>query len=252
MLALNSIHPSVGLDGFLEIIVTYIMRKMIAPFLFYFLRKIGYPKHLLKYKDYESIQKNRFCSFESENKLWVKGQIKSINKLFKNVSKRSVILDIACGDGSGLKHFKKLGFNKVVGVEFNHVKAAEASKVGYKVYENDMHDLRIFNNHTFDYIYSSHTLEHAFDLKKATKELFRILKKDGQLIVILPYPDREFYTIKAHPAKFDLGLDKEDKGKSVVKYFENNGFVVKQKAIEYYRQPEIQLILLRKKSRPSE
>jgi len=107
MLALNSIHPSVGLDGFLEIIVTYIMRKMIAPFLFYFLRKIGYPKHLLKYKDYESIQKNRFCSFESENKLWVKGQIKSINKLFKNVSKRSVILDIACGDGSGLKHFKK-------------------------------------------------------------------------------------------------------------------------------------------------
>ena len=78
------------------------------------------------------------------------------------------------------------------------------------------------------------------------------MKKDGQLIVILPYPDREFYTIKAHPAKFDLGLDKEDKGKSVVKYFENNGFVVKQKAIEYYRQPEIQLILLRKKSRPSE
>jgi SAM-dependent methyltransferase len=219
------------------------MREYFSPLLHSLLRKTKYPNHLLSYKKYQSLQKETFYSLESKNKLWVKGQVRFIKKYFIKIPKTASILDIACGDGSGLKQFKKLGFKNVVGVEFNHPKAIRAKMVGYKIFEDDMHDLKSLNTNSFDCIYSSHTLEHAYNLKKAVKELVRILKRDGKLFVILPYPDRKLYTIKAHPAKIELGLDIQDKGKAVEKFFKENGFKVEEKTFDTYRDPEMWLTL---------
>lgn len=193
------------------------------------------------YKDYVKKQKCDGCSLESDNFLWRNGQIRFIKKMFGKLDRDKKLLDIACGDGVGLRQFKKMNFKNVVGVEFNAVKAKLAKKIGYKVCKCDMHDLRKLNGTTFDVIYSSHTLEHAYDIRKVLKEFGRFLKSDGLLVVVLPYPDMHDFNREIHVAKYMIGLDKDDDGKSVVRFFKKNGFLVKRKTYDYYREPEIWL-----------
>ena len=52
-----------------------------------------------------------------------------------------------------------------------------------------MHDLSCFTDRSFDIVYSSHTIEHAYHPRRVVKELTRVLRSDGELIVVLPYPD---------------------------------------------------------------
>ncbi|MFA6532949.1 MAG: class I SAM-dependent methyltransferase [Patescibacteria group bacterium] len=210
--------------------------------------KIFNKKRLSKYSDivknyeeYTSLQKKTFCSFESQNELWSKGQERYVKNNFGKTNRNVSILDIACGDGVGLREFKKLRFKNVIGVEFNHQKAILAKKIGYKVYECDMHDLTIFKDGKFDIIYSSHTIEHSYYPKKVITELLRILKPNGKLYVVLPYPDDQKFNIKAHGAKFELGTHKNDYGKSVIVYFKKIGFSLIKKSFDSFREPEIWL-----------
>lgn len=199
------------------------------------------------YKEYTKLQKETFCSFESQNELWSKGQERYITKNFGRINRSEVILDIACGDGVGLREFKKLGFVNLIGVEFNHEKVKIAKKSGYPIYEHDMHDLSIFKNSMFDVIYSSHTIEHSYYPKKALLELLRILKPNGKLYVVLPYPDNQKFNIKAHGAKFELGTHKRDDGRSIVDYFEKLGYSLIKKSYDSFREPEIWLEFIKRR-----
>lgn len=46
-----------------------------------------------------------------------------------------------------------------------------------------------FPNQSQDYVYSSHTLEHIQDYKSTIQEWFRVLKKSGFLVIIVPHRD---------------------------------------------------------------
>ena len=50
----------------------------------------------------------------------------------------------------------------------------------------DITDMHIYQNEAFDIILCSHVLEHVKEDQKAMSELFRILKPNGQLIVLSP------------------------------------------------------------------
>jgi len=47
----------------------------------------------------------------------------------------------------------------------------------------------LFKSDVFDYVYSSHCLEHIVDTKAALKEWRRVLKQGGKLILYLPHKD---------------------------------------------------------------
>lgn len=53
----------------------------------------------------------------------------------------------------------------------------------------DITDIK-YDDATFDYIYCSHVLEHVLDDKKAMREFYRVLKKDGWAILLVPVEDR--------------------------------------------------------------
>lgn len=55
----------------------------------------------------------------------------------------------------------------------------------------DACDIAIFQSGTFDYVFSSHTIEHIPDFKKALKEWWRLVKDGGYLL--LYYPHKNFY-----------------------------------------------------------
>ena len=44
-----------------------------------------------------------------------------------------------------------------------------------------------FKNNEFDEILCNHVLEHVSDIEKAMRELYRILKPNGRLMIIVPY-----------------------------------------------------------------
>ena len=187
------------------------------------------------------LQTGKYCSLETDNERWREGQRRAVTRLFNGVSRKRRILDIACGDGVGLKCFRELGFTEVTGVEFNKTKADMARKHGYEVHELDMHDLSQFDDLSFDVVYSSHTLEHAYELAKVIEELHRVLTNDGELHVILPFPDPGVHNMEAHSAKHVLGTEIDDRGEKVVAFFEQRGFQLVEKQFDDFREPEIWL-----------
>jgi len=50
----------------------------------------------------------------------------------------------------------------------------------------------IFGNESFDYIVTSHVLEHVWDLLGCFEEMHRILKPCGRMVHILPHRERTF------------------------------------------------------------
>jgi predicted SAM-dependent methyltransferase len=50
----------------------------------------------------------------------------------------------------------------------------------------DIQDMKIYQDNSFDYIHCSHVIEHVNDDKKATKELYRILKSGGKGLIMVP------------------------------------------------------------------
>lgn len=53
-------------------------------------------------------------------------------------------------------------------------------------------DLRLFENESYDFVLSSHALEHMADPIKALHEWKRVLKKGGVLLLCLPDKDKTF------------------------------------------------------------
>lgn len=193
------------------------------------------------YSEYQRAQVETFGGFESDIPHWAAGQERFIKAWMADLPKDAVILDVACGDGVGLRTFHKLGFKNVVGVEFSPKKADRARLSGFPVHEFDMHDMRPFPSGHFDFIYSSHSLEHAWHPGEVLSEFRRILKPSGQVILVLPYPD--VGELEKHCAKQIMGSDLNDDGATLATYFKANGFRVVKKAYDSFREVEIWMVL---------
>ena len=109
--------------------------------------------------------------------------------LFKTVlkylkpKKKEKILDLGCGRGFYVKAMEKYT-DEIVGVDINREAVKKA--VSQKVIYGDATNLN-FNSNTFDKIYSLHTIEHIPDLKKFLKEVSRILKAEGIIVLVYPW-----------------------------------------------------------------
>ena len=145
-----------------------------------------------------------------------------IGDKFSQLDRNKVILDCACGGGAEIDQLKRMGFKYVVGVELHPKFIRTAKTVADGVVKCDMHSL-CFKDTSFDIVYSFHTIEHAYDPAKLLQEFWRTLKPEGRLFVILPYPDGG-HEDDFHVAKYELGTNILDQGKSVIKFFEENGF----------------------------
>lgn len=60
---------------------------------------------------------------------------------------------------------------------------------GWDVEDGDAHDLAGIADETFDFVYSSHVLEHLTDPARAIRNWWRVLKPGGYLILYLPERD---------------------------------------------------------------
>ncbi|MGV8150738.1 MAG: class I SAM-dependent methyltransferase [Candidatus Woesearchaeota archaeon] len=94
------------------------------------------------------------------------------------------ILDVGCGSGAFLYKMKKLGM-KTYGVEPSLEGCKTAKKMGLDVRVGSVEDQNFPSNY-FDVITLNHVYEHVNDPRKTLRELKRILKKGGILIMAFP------------------------------------------------------------------
>ena len=120
-----------------------------------------------------------------------------ISKIPKGVNS---ILDVGCGKGWVAKEFLPKG-KTVVSLDISVTNPS----IVKKLYPNPKHFAITadsfhlpFNNESFDCVIASEIIEHVFDPEGFVKELFRVVKKGGSLIITTPYKEKIVYYLCIH------------------------------------------------------
>lgn len=114
-----------------------------------------------------------------------------INKfIHKNNFKN--ILELGCGQGSNLAYLSyKNPDIKLKGIDLFPSTNMIKKQKNVQVITGDYHDLSVIPNNSVELIYAIETLCYAEDIKKVLQEAYRILCKDGILIVFDAYRKKE-------------------------------------------------------------
>jgi ubiquinone/menaquinone biosynthesis C-methylase UbiE len=110
--------------------------------------------------------------------------------------KNKFILDCGCGSGNYLLFFMNYSEN-VFGIEYSGEKVEKYKSGGISgdnIVQGNIEDMP-FENQKFDLVFLNEVLEHISNQEKALKEIYRVLKKDGIMVVITP---NRFYPFETH------------------------------------------------------
>jgi len=117
------------------------------------------------------------------------------------------ILELGCGNGITTNFIvKKFPKARIVALDYDadQIEIAQKKKLNnVEFIVGDASDLK-FKDGTFDMVIESLAFHHVKDYKKAIKETYRVLRKDGQFIVFdiatrsIPF----FHWIEKHPTYF--------------------------------------------------
>jgi len=104
--------------------------------------------------------------------------------LSERIGKKGKILDIGAGDGFFLEMVRGLGW-EVAGVELESGAAVFASQRGLSVFGGELVEAK-YKDNSFDVVHLSHVLEHTTDPRATIREVQRILKPGGKIIIKVP------------------------------------------------------------------
>ena len=156
-------------------------------------------------EDYEAITRNIKGGLTDRKNWYVSDQIRSVDEghYRHHIKKRIVyleemferlnlqqpkILDAGCGDGANLRHLLRINGATVYGSDYNFLRLTRAKKLfGASAYlflgsllENNIKD------NFLDLVFCSHVLEHIQDDLTVLRNLHRVLKPGGTLILGVP------------------------------------------------------------------
>jgi ubiquinone/menaquinone biosynthesis C-methylase UbiE len=158
------------------------------------LNKLNYIDHYKKDAiEFDYFEENRGATAHDERRV----HEYVISKVPKDICK---ILDVGCGKGWVAKHYLPKG----VKVHSLDVSTSNPAKVK-ELYPSDDHKgiaadsfLLPFYDNSFDIVVASEIIEHVIDPAEFVKELFRVVKKGGKLLVTTPYKEKLIYYLCVH------------------------------------------------------
>lgn len=130
------------------------------------------------------IEKAAWCGEPSY--VWRDGQQRRLDMIIKNTRKRihGKILDNGCGVGMYVEHLTPFG-GKVFGLEYDFERGVEAGSRSKRILNAANESLPLPSN-TFDLILSHEVLEHVQDDSQAVREMIRVLKPGGRVVIFVP------------------------------------------------------------------
>ncbi len=128
-----------------------------------------------------------------KRKKWVEAAIAEWSALRRSQS--SVGLDLGCGDGANF-HWLESYFTQLYGSDYNLQRLLRAAKLGTnaRLFMADICNYPAEDD-SFDVIYFNHVLEHIPDDLTALREVRRILKPEGLLIIGVPNEGAAFWQL---------------------------------------------------------
>lgn len=127
-----------------------------------------------RYKDKD------YCAIHLEEQLMF-----SMLKRYAKNKEKIRVLDIGCGSGLITKKIQDLGFD-VEGLDFSEEAVKKTRSNGIDAEICDLDEGISKNDNEFDVVWAGDIIEHVFDPINLIKEINRILKKDGILILGIP------------------------------------------------------------------
>lgn len=123
------------------------------------------------------------------------------NSIKKYIPQKSSFLDVGCGSGDNLKRARIEFDCNVTGID------PTPGKHGVGRFYSDKNQPNIikgnaeslsFEQNSFDVVFCSHVLEHVFDQQKSLKEISRVLKEEGIVIIGMPTSSMAIISIISH------------------------------------------------------
>lgn len=205
----------------------------------------SFPKITPDYSKYLNDQSVYYRSSERELTRYHAGMRKAFDWFFsENTPYGKHVLDVGCGDGIQLGWLIEAGALSATGIELSPEKAAVAKEYTplADVLNCDFHDDSQLSKTGYDIIFSSHSLEHAYDPGAVVQVWLRHLTPGGRICIVLPYPDAGPDT--AHGGKYALGTHLNDNGAAVLGFFRSLGLIPLRYAFDTTRETEIWLELV--------
>jgi len=133
-------------------------------------------------------QERRYTILCGENSNGLKKMLFSpCRLLLRTLPKRKGgrILDVGCGSGHFLVIARKLSGMDAYGVEPHHYDAEYAAKHHLSIFKGSLEEAQ-FPDGFFDVVTLNHVLEHIGDPRSTLREVRRIVKPDGTIVVGIP------------------------------------------------------------------
>ena len=111
-------------------------------------------------------------------------QLSIVQELGGNFGPKKRFLDVGFGGGHYLVAAEKNGF-VAYGVEIDRASFERARQMGLNVYNCHLNDSTV-DNDFFDIVKAMHVLEHSRDPSGLLRDIFRVLRCDGFLIIDVP------------------------------------------------------------------
>lgn len=113
-----------------------------------------------------------------------------MKKMLPDLSGKKVLL-LGCGTGEETMLVETFGATDITGIDLSEVSInlAKERYPKYKFYIGDMHQLS-FADKTFDFVYSSLALHYSDSPEIVYKEVYRVLKQNGQFLFSVGHPIR--------------------------------------------------------------
>jgi len=126
--------------------------------------------------------------------VWRAGQQRRLEMILLAAEKRlkGNVLENGCGVGMYVEHLSPFGGN-VFGLEYDFERAHEAGQRSPKIINSAGESLP-YPTDTFDLILSHEVLEHVMDDVQAVREMLRVLKPGGRVVIFVPNRGYPFET----------------------------------------------------------
>ena len=113
-----------------------------------------------------------------------------MRELLPNLTGKKVLM-LGCGTGEESIMLREFGAKDIIGIDLSEesIRIAKESYPDCEFLVGDMHKLP-FEDETFDFVYSSLTIHYSATPEVVHKEIYRVLKKDGEVLFSVGHPLR--------------------------------------------------------------